>query len=200
MNCSGSAQRGVAFSGRTGASIGNVRRARRRGFTLLELVVVMFILSLITMFAMPSFMGFFRETEAQQTASDLVQVLRFAHQEAIFKREPRTVGIDFETNAYFVRGKPREGDYSYEQRKEHLTPLPEDFDFEEIYFAQREEREDSDVAYFSFYANGTADKIKLTINRYDEGGFADKVYIVRVNETTGHIKVKEREEDEDNFF
>ena len=85
----------------------------------MELVVVLFILGVITALAMPTFVNFYRENEALQTTEKLTQLLRFAHQEAIFKRLTRTVGIDFDTNSYFVKADPIPGDYDYEIRKRH---------------------------------------------------------------------------------
>ena len=73
---------------------------------MMELVMVLLILGLITAMAMPSFINFYRESKARQSTQDMVRVLRFAHQEAIFKRKVRTVGIDFETNSYYIKADP----------------------------------------------------------------------------------------------
>lgn len=170
------------------------------GFTLMELVIVLFILGLITAMAMPTFVNFYRKSEEQQTTGQLTQLLRFAHQQAIFKRKVRTVGIDFETHSYYLKEDPLPGDYSFEIRRRHQTPLPEGFEFELIEYPEQEEEEDSDEAFVNFYPNGTADKVKLTIRRVNERGFTENLFIVRVNGVTGHIKVKEKREDEESYF
>lgn len=161
---------------------------------------MLFIMGLITAMAMPTFVNFHRKSEEQRTTNRLTQLLRFAHQQAIFKRKVRTVGIDFETNSYYLREDPLPGDYEFETRKRHQTPLPEGFEFEVIEFPDREEAEDSDEAFVSFYPNGTADQVKLTLRRVNDRGLTENLFIVRVNGATGHIKVKEKREDEESYF
>jgi len=172
----------------------------RSGFTLMELVIVLFILGLITAIAMPTFVNFYRKTEEQYTTRQLTQLLRFAHQQAIFKRKVRTVGIDFDTNTYYLKADPIPGDYSFEIRRRHHTALPEGFEFESIVYPDREEEEHSDEAFVNFRPDGTADKIKLTIRRVNDRGFTENVYVLRVNGVTGHIKVKEKRYDEQSYF
>jgi len=177
-----------------------IRYPSPAGFTLMELVVVLFILGLITAMAMPTFINFHRKSVERHTTGQLTQLLHFAHQQAIFKRKVRTVGIDFETNTYYVKADPIPGDYSFEIRKQHQTPLLEGFEFESIVYPEREEEEDSDVAFVNFYPNGTADKVKLTIRRVNDRGFTENLFIVRVNGVTGHIKVREKKSDEESYF
>ncbi len=173
---------------------------RKTGFTLLEMVVVLAIISLMAGLALPSLINFYREEQSRQTMSQLVRVLRFAHQESIFKRKTRIVALDFDTNTYSIFDEPREDDYSNEPIKRHQTPLPESFQFKSIYYPKEERQEDSDLALVHFYPNGTADQIELEIRRYNDKGIANKVYIVRVNGMTGHIKVKQKEDDDESYF
>jgi len=170
------------------------------GFTLLELVIVLFILGLITAMAMPTFVNFYRKSEEQQTTSQLVQLFRFAQQQAIFKRQVRTVGIDFDTHSYYLKEDPLPGDYSFEIRKRHQTPLPEGFEFELIEYPEREEEENADEAFVSFYPDGTADRVKLTIRRVNDRGMTENLFIVRVNGVTGRVIVREKQEDEESYF
>jgi len=170
------------------------------GFTLLELVIVLFILGLMTALAMPTFVNFYRKSEEQQTTSRLVQLLRFAQQQAIFKRQVRTVGIDFDTHSYYLKEDPRPGDYSYEIRRRHQTPLPKGFEFERIEYPEREEEENTDEAFVNFFPNGTADRVKLTIRRVNDRGMTENLFIVRVNGVTGRVKVREKKDDEESYF
>jgi len=178
------------------------RRARggSAGFTLAELLVVLVILGVMTALSIPTFMEFYRDNEARQTTEQLTQVLRFAHQESIFKRKIRTVGIDFETDTYYVKADPVPGYSWLELKKRHQTPLPEGFEFQSIYFPNREEEEDSDEAFFNFYPDGTAEPVRITIDRFDNRGRLQNRYIVRINGVTGKIRVKEKKDDEDRYF
>ena len=60
--------------------------------------------------------------------------------------------------------------------------------------------EDRDEAFLHFYPNGTADQAKLQITRYDDEGLVENVYVVRINGLTGHIKVKEKRDDDESYF
>ena len=74
----------------------------RRAFTLLELVVVMLVLSVLFAMAAPSMSGFGAGREAQQTASQIVTLARWAREQAI--SEGRTYRLNFDTTQqnYFV--------------------------------------------------------------------------------------------------
>lgn len=170
------------------------------GFTLLELMIVLFILGLMATMSIPTFVQYFRENEARQTTEQLAQLLRFAHQESIFKRQPVTVGIDFETNTYFIRIDPDPRDWDWELKRKHQTPLPKGFEFEEIVYPDLEEEEDSEVAYITFYPDGTAQKARLSINRMNEEGDLEQRYMLRVNNVTGQVRVREKRYDEDSYF
>lgn len=172
----------------------------RAGFTLLELMIVLFILGLMATMSIPTFVQYYRENEARQTTEQMAQLLRFAHQESIFTRKPVTVGIDFETNSYFIRIDPDPRDWGWELRKRHQTPLPKGFEFEKIYYPDLQEEEDSDVTYITFYPDGTAQKARLLINRMNEKGGLESRYVLRVNNVTGQVRVRERRYDEDSYF
>ncbi len=173
---------------------------RSRALTLLELMIVLFILGLMATMSNPTFVQYFRENEARQTTEQLAQLLRFAHQESIFKRQPVTVGIDFETNIYFIRVDPDPRDWDWELKRKHQTPLPKGFEFEEIVYPDLDEEEDSEVAYITFYPDGTAQKARLSINRMNDKGDLEQQFVLRVNNVTGQVRVREKRYDEDSYF
>lgn len=175
----------------------NMRKGQ--AFTLLEITVVLVILSVITAMAIPSFIGFYRETESVRTTQQLTSLLRFAHQEAIFRRERRTVAIDFESQSYYILSMPEPGEYGREIRKRNHTPLPDGFRFESVVYPKREEEVDFDEAFVNFFPDGTADKTKILISRVDDDGYTEKEYTIIINEFTGNVKIDEEEEDEDYY-
>src|SRR3982751_5148497 len=77
-------------------------RSRSRGFTLLELIVVLLVLSVLFAMAAPSMSGFGAGRAAKQTASQIVSLSRWARERAI--SEGRTYRLNFDTanQVYFV--------------------------------------------------------------------------------------------------
>jgi len=74
----------------------------RRGFTLLELIVVMLVLSVLFAMVAPSLSGFGAGRAAEQTASQIVTLSRWARAQAI--TEGRAYRLDFDpaNRVYFV--------------------------------------------------------------------------------------------------
>jgi Tfp pilus assembly protein FimT len=68
-----------------------------RGLSLLELIVIMFILSAILMIAMPKFAGL--RSGLKDQASHVASVLRFASDMAAARKEERAVKFDFSTHS-----------------------------------------------------------------------------------------------------
>jgi len=172
-----------------------------RGFTLLELIIVMMILGVMVALAIPSFVKFYKQQESQQMVATISRVFRFAQQESILKREVRTVGIDFEQNAYFIKADPLPGDYRSEIRMRHKTRLPKGFEFKSLLYVWQEKEERSERGFFSFYPNGTADKVKLVIRQFNpETGRTRNHFVLRTNDLTGRVNVWEKKDDKDSFY
>lgn len=66
-------------------------QARQRGFTLIELIVVMVIIGIAAGIAIPSFRGFTNSTNATTAANDLVSALNLARSEAVTRGRNVTV-------------------------------------------------------------------------------------------------------------
>jgi prepilin-type N-terminal cleavage/methylation domain-containing protein len=59
------------------------RRARTNGFTILELLVIMAVISIISAVALPSFMRSYRGYQLSDAAYQVAGVLKFTHYEAV---------------------------------------------------------------------------------------------------------------------
>jgi prepilin-type N-terminal cleavage/methylation domain-containing protein len=78
------------------------RQRRRRAFTLLELVLVMLVLAVLFGMAAPSMSGFGAGREAQQTASQIVTLARWAREQAISEGRPHRLNFNPTEQTYWV--------------------------------------------------------------------------------------------------
>ena len=74
----------------------------RRGFTLLELIVVLLVLSVLFAMAAPSMSGFGAGRAAKQTASQIVSLSRWAREQAISEGRTYRLNFDAANQVYFV--------------------------------------------------------------------------------------------------
>lgn len=79
-------------------------RGARRGFTLLELIVTLFILSLATALVAPAFNRQFGSLRLKAAARDIATLCRFARSQAIARQGVLEVVLDRQANAYWLRG------------------------------------------------------------------------------------------------
>ena len=89
-----------------------------RGFTLLELIVALFLISAITAIVLPSFAGF-GERKLRSEAREVASIVRFLHDSAVSRKE--TYWIKFDFNADLITWKSPEGKKS--KRFEYVTSL-----------------------------------------------------------------------------
>ncbi|MBI2883506.1 MAG: GspH/FimT family pseudopilin [Candidatus Methylomirabilis oxyfera] len=78
--------------------------SRKAGFTLLELVVVLFILTLVTALIAPAFSRSFGQAQLKAATRDLAALCRFARTQAITSQDVLEVVLDRQTNSYWMRG------------------------------------------------------------------------------------------------
>ena len=78
--------------------------SRVAGFTLLELIVVLFILSLGAALIAPTFSRSFGQLRLKAAARDFAALCRFARMQAITNQGVLEVVLDRRTNTYWLRG------------------------------------------------------------------------------------------------
>ncbi len=78
--------------------------SRAAGFTLLELIVVLFILTMAVALVAPGFSRSFGQLRLKAAARDLATLCRFARTQAITHQGVLEVMLDRRTNTYWLRG------------------------------------------------------------------------------------------------
>lgn len=119
---------------------------RNRGFTLIELIVVLVILGIIAGVAVPKFAGSFDTIRFKKTVSELVYFLREARIKALSTSDAYHVTIDLH------RG------FCWNDDKKILK-LPENMEM----FTDKIEARDDKTKIFTFYPNGMASDEKVGI-------------------------------------
>jgi prepilin-type N-terminal cleavage/methylation domain-containing protein len=82
----------------------NLERCSKFGFTLLELIVVLFILSVAAALIAPTFSRPFGQLRLKAAARDVAALCRFARIQAITYQGVLEVVLDRQTNTYWLRG------------------------------------------------------------------------------------------------
>ncbi|MBS1113380.1 MAG: ral secretion pathway protein [Nitrospirae bacterium] len=89
-----------------------------KGLTLLELIVALFLISLITAVVLPSFAGF-GERKLKSEAREVASILRFVHDSALSRKE--TYWIKFDLDGNVVGWKGPEGEKT--KRFDNITSI-----------------------------------------------------------------------------
>ena len=130
---------------------------RRRGFTLIEIMVVVGIMGLIAAMGIPSILRMLQREGMRKAVHDLEEVCSNARGKAIFSGEP--VYVEFHPNdgVYSIGGAPVSGDGAQSGTS---AKLPENIAFEMLDINLSEYRE-SEWARVKFYPNGTSDEMTV---------------------------------------
>ena len=150
------------------------RKVESGGFTLVEMLVVLAIISLLLAFAPPVFNRIMPGLEVQSATRQLAASLRSARSEAIRDNTETTLTLDLEARVY------RLDQLGQEQAI--------DEDIEVSMLTARSELEREDVGRIRFYPDGTSTGGRIT---FSGGGAA---YDVLVDWLTGRIHIMEKRE------
>ena len=152
--------------------------ARCRGFTLLELLVVLVILSVMAATAVLSFGTLGRDDELQREAARLTALLRLAGEEALLNGQD--LGLYLEQDGYrFMAYSPESGQWvGVANATFHSRRLPEDLGFS-LTIEDRpvelrllpEEEDETRQPHIGIYSSGELTPFELGLSRQlgDEG-------------------------------
>jgi general secretion pathway protein H len=148
------------------------RRDRVRGFTLVELMVVMVIIALIMGLVATSMSRSISGAEARAASRKLVASLRYTRARAIIDKKEQVFQVDTDNRSYQAPGRKQ-------------IDLPEGVDI--TITTARSEVTAEDIAGIRFFPDGgsTGGHIELTVN--------DREYRVNVAWLTGETKLERTE-------
>lgn len=136
---------------------------RKRGFTLLELILVMIILCTVLAMAAPSLRGFFSSRQIHDMSEQILIMTRYARIHAIFDSKPYRVNFDLNRQCYWISSIT---DSQYEPLKTSFgnyfqIPTEITLDFDDV------ESDSSGIYYLPFNAKGCSQqgRVRLEDNR-----------------------------------
>lgn len=146
---------------------------RSRGFSLLELMVVLVIVGLLLALVATSLSQSISAAEVRTAARDVMAALRYTRGQAIIKREERTLDVNLEKMTYQAPDKD-------------LKHLPEGVELKLL--TARSELTDENVGSIRFYPDGSSTGGRVTVIA------GQREWVVNVAWLTGEITMQ-REQD-----
>jgi len=150
-------------------SVGSSPPHPRRGFTLLELLVVLALAGLLLTLAPPLITGLMPGVETKGAARQLVAALRHSRSHAITSAEDALLLMDLQEKQYRVSGRER------------VYTLPEAATVEMV--TASSERQGERLAAIRFFPDGSSTGGRITLR------YATDVYRVDVDWFTGRVRI-----------
>jgi general secretion pathway protein H len=150
---------------------------RNRGFSLIELVVVLILISLSTALVIPSLSRFSRTLELKGAVKKVSAILRYFRSEAVNQGE--VYQVLFDPNLEQVRVQSLSG----EKNVKKAYPLPGGIQMKEVKIA--ESLYPSDLPSIEFYPNGGSNGGSVLMNSEGRKGYRIKVHFL-----TGVVEVE----------
>jgi len=134
--------------------------SKNNGFTFIELVLVILIISSLVALAVPGFRKAFNNMQFEQVSSDISGALNFARANAIFKRTECRVMISRDKQSFYIEGRSN------------------------VYHMPQGIKINSDKESVSFYPDGRSQSITITLSS------SDKIRAFSTEGTRGYVKIK----------
>jgi type II secretion system protein H len=165
-----------------------IRIKGNQGFTMLELVVVLLILTLSAALVTPSLSRFSRTIELKAAVKKISGILRYYRSEAVYKGTVYQVLFNAETGEVKVTSVEPEAAEGEDPKKEQTITksymLPQGVHIKEIEVPDPEFP--SDLPAIEFYPNGGSNGGTFLLDAQDRKGFR-----IKVNFLTGMVEVED---------
>ncbi|EPL63258.1 MULTISPECIES: GspH/FimT family pseudopilin [Stutzerimonas stutzeri subgroup] len=140
------------------------RRSDMHGFTLIELMITLALLTIVLGLAVPNFIAFIQKTRLQEQTDDLIATLQYARGEAVTRRTTAEVIAD-DDGPWVVRVAGQSA-----RELSHNTS---------------QARMDADAASITYRANGTATPALIIVCRDDS---PETAYVVEVRASGAPVR------------
>jgi prepilin-type N-terminal cleavage/methylation domain-containing protein len=163
---------------------------KSRGFSLIELVVVMVLISLSIALVAPSFSRFSKRVELKTTAQRISGILRYFRSESIQSGKVYQILLDpvlREVNIQVLEGEEEgatERQKDGQKFSKRSYPLPAGIQMKEFNIPAPEYP--SDLPTIEFYPNGATNGGSFILEAQDQRGYRIKVYFL-----TGIVEIEE---------
>jgi general secretion pathway protein H len=164
---------------------------RERGFTLIEIIVVLTMLSIAMALVSPYFGRLSKNVELKAAVKKVSTILRYYRSEAVQKGKVYQIVLDTDTREIRVRPIEMEEEGGESQIREKKTPgdkdkylVPEGIHVKEIKIPSPQYP--SEFPAIEFYPNGSSNGGSFIMDREDLKGFR-----IRVHFLTGIVEIKE---------
>jgi len=165
---------------------------KERGFSLIEIAVVLVLLSLCIALIAPNLSRFSTSVELKSAAKKVAAILRYCRSEAINKGKIYQVVFDSNLLAVKVQsvmledleGSGKEGTENKEAKNVQMTyPLPAGVQMKEL--NTESTQYPSDLPAFEFYPNGGSNGGNILLDTQSQKG-----YKIKVNFLTGSVVIE----------
>ncbi len=130
------------------------RRGADAGFTLLEIIVVMVILSTVLAMAGPSLRGFFASRKANDTAAQILALTQYSRSQAISEGITYRLTFDIEERTYWLTAWQSGAFQKLKTEFGQIFTLPKDMEVELEDLEEDDEDADTEI-FLKFTPQGT---------------------------------------------
>ncbi len=142
------------------------------GFTLLEILLVVVIVSIIVTLATPRFQKTFTTIQLANTTQDMAQLMRFLRMKAISEKNTFQLKVDFQNRKYYVKVAGNVQKTAYETS--HVIP-------KDINIAVTQDS-------INFYPDGTMDEASFFLFRSDGDYQKDMEKMIQKDFDVGQVQ------------
>ena len=160
----------------------------QRGFSLIELIIVLIIITLAAALVTPSLSRFSKTIELKGAAKKISGILRYYRSEAVHTGTVYQVLFNSETREVKVQNVPQEENEGNNQKKDQKITksyiLPQGVQIKEVEAPDPEFP--SDFPTIEFYPNGSSNGGTIYLGAADRKGFK-----IKVNFLTGMVEIEQ---------